>query len=54
MISEAADLLQANATMIAGILIFLTIARISKGGVAQIKEKRAILLSTYTTLLYCL
>jgi hypothetical protein len=41
MISEEA-LLQANATIIAGILIFLTIAPISKGVVSKILERTLI------------
>jgi len=39
MISEE-NLLQANTTIIAGILIFLTIAPISKGIVSQLSERR--------------
>src|SRR5215208_2385091 len=46
MISDA-DLLQAIATIIAGILIFLTIAPFSRGAATQIKERKAILWTVY-------
>jgi hypothetical protein len=40
MISDA-DLLQANATVIAGILIFLTISPMSRGEAAKLSEKKS-------------
>jgi hypothetical protein len=42
MVSDA-DLLQANATIITGVLIFLTIAPFSRGTVAQIIGRKAVL-----------
>jgi hypothetical protein len=51
MISEE-GLLQANATIIAGILIFLTIAPISKGVVSKILERTLILSSICFTLAF--
>jgi ABC-type polysaccharide/polyol phosphate export permease len=49
MISDE-GLLQANATVIAGILIFLTISPMSRGIADQLSEKKSILYSTYFTL----
>jgi hypothetical protein len=43
---EQSDLLQADARLIAGALIFLTIGTISRGATAQLLEKRWILFST--------
>jgi len=45
-----ADLLHANATIIAGILIFLTIAPFSRGAVPQIRERKTVLNTIYATL----
>jgi hypothetical protein len=36
------DLLQADTTIIAGILIFLTIAPYSRGTITQIRERKAV------------
>ena len=47
---EDADLLQANATLTVGILIFLTIAPLSGDVVRQIIERRIILWIVYATL----
>jgi hypothetical protein len=41
---EDADILQANATLIAGILIFLTIAPFSRDVLGQIIERKVILI----------
>ncbi|MDQ4056296.1 MAG: hypothetical protein M3156_02640 [Thermoproteota archaeon] len=49
MVIEDSDLLSANATLITGILIFLTIAPISGGLAVAVFEKRYILYSTYGT-----
>jgi hypothetical protein len=43
-------LLQANATVVAGILIFLTLAPFSKTASGKIKEKKDILWTVYLTL----
>jgi hypothetical protein len=53
MISDT-DLLQANATLIAGILIFLTIAPLSSNVIAQIIEKRVVIWSVYATIVILL
>lgn len=45
-----ADILQANATLIAGVLIFLTIAPFSGSVVRQIMDRKAVLWTVYTTL----
>jgi hypothetical protein len=49
MISDA-DLLQANATLITGILIFLTIAPFSGDVIRQVIEKRIVLWTVYITI----
>jgi hypothetical protein len=43
-------LLQANATVVAGILIFLTLAPFSKTAGGKIKERKDILWTVYLTL----
>jgi hypothetical protein len=51
MVTES-DLLQANATIIAGILIFLTIAPFSQSLSAQRRERKVMLVTVYITLLF--
>jgi hypothetical protein len=49
--SGLVDLLQANATIISGVLIFLILAPISKGIAARIWERKAVLGTICGTLL---
>jgi hypothetical protein len=49
--ADDSALLQANATVVAGILIFLTLAPFSKTVVAKIKEKKNIVWTVYLTLI---